>query len=175
MAGDCKQISLRQEENNTKEFALRYAVSVIPLESFSEMLKKALLKSGLSQREFAKKCGISQGFPPLLLNGKRTPPLDKLEEIMRAVGITDQDRQAFTQAAHLAHAPGEVRGLVNSLRLESAKSRQETSDLRAQVADLTAQLGTSKAQIAALNRDFRSLLSVVRERGLKLPKGVSDV
>lgn len=148
---------------------------MIPLESFSEILKKALLKSGLSQREFAKKCGISQGFPPLLLNGKRTPPLDKLEEIMRALGLTGQDRQAFTQAAHLAHAPGEVRALVNSLRLDLAKSRQETTDLRSQVAGFTAQLNTAKDDLDALRRDFRALLSVVRERGLKLPKGVGDV
>lgn len=143
--------------------------------TFPQMLRAFMERENLSQRDFAVKSGISGGYPAHFLAGKRPPPLDCLTQMADALNLTGQDRQAFTQAAHLAHAPGEVRALVNSLRMESAKSRQETTDLRAQVAGLTAQLSTAKAEVDALRRDFRSLLSVVRERGLKLPKGVSDV
>lgn len=143
--------------------------------SFPESLKFFMERAKLSQRVFAEKAGISGGYPAHFLTGKRPPPLDRLTQMADALGLTGQDRQAFTQAAHLAHAPGEVRALVNSLRLDLAKSRQETTDLRSQVAGFTAQLNTAKGDLDALRRDFRALLSVVRERGIKLPKGVGDV
>jgi transcriptional regulator with XRE-family HTH domain len=94
---------------------------------FASALRVALANADLTQREFAEKCNISPGFPPLLLASKRTPPLDKLAVMTRALKLTQgtPERIAFERAAYLSHAPEEVRQLVDSLEVKLTKCEQK--------------------------------------------------
>ncbi len=85
-----------------------------------------------------------------------------------ALGLTPEESREFREVAHLAHAPAEVRSLVNRLRLDAAKDRGELIDLRSQIATLRKEMADNKTA-------FRALLSVIRERGVKLPDGFGNV
>ena len=115
-----------------------------------------MAKANATQRDFAEKCGISPGFPPLLLSGKRTPPLEKLSLMAGALKLLpgSPERVTFERAAYLSHAPVEVREIVADLETKLTKCEQKAVRL------LTTLTKIKKAAIGA---------------GVQLPELVRDL
>ena len=117
--------------------------------NFSECLRLALQTAGLSQRDFANKAGISRGFPPLLLAGKRTPPLECINAWCRVLHLAPgtPERIAFERAAYLSHAPEEVRQMVDDLEAKLTQAQQQFSLLVTELRSLNIQLPESITDI----------------------------
>jgi transcriptional regulator with XRE-family HTH domain len=101
----------------------------------------------LSQRSFAKKAGISGGYPAHFVSGERPPPIDKLDAMADALELEGEEREQFIESAHLAHATEEVRALVGRLRAELEDTRE----------------------------NHRRIVAHLRGIGHKLPKSLGDV
>lgn len=50
-----------------------------------------IIKTGMSERKLGEKLGLSDSYINKVVNGNLTPPLDKLEMICDAFGITLQE------------------------------------------------------------------------------------
>jgi transcriptional regulator with XRE-family HTH domain len=57
-------------------------------EKFATHLKAERLRRKLSQETLAKKAGLSVSYISMLERGQRTPPLDTLESLSKALGVT---------------------------------------------------------------------------------------
>jgi len=57
-------------------------------EKFATHLKSERLRRKLSQETLAKKAGLSVSYISMLERGQRTPPLDTLESLAKALGVT---------------------------------------------------------------------------------------
>ena len=57
-------------------------------EKFAAHLKSERLRRKLSQETLAKKAGLSVSYISMLERGQRTPPLDTLESLAKALGVT---------------------------------------------------------------------------------------
>jgi transcriptional regulator with XRE-family HTH domain len=57
-------------------------------EKFAAHLKSERLRRKLSQETLAKKAGLSVSYISMLERGQRTPPLDTLEALAKALGVT---------------------------------------------------------------------------------------
>ncbi len=79
--------------------------------------------------------------------------MDKLHSIMDALAVPREDREQWMEAAHLAHAPSEVRSLVRRLRLQATKDSIELDEIRVK---------------------FSAILAHLRAKGIDLPKGLGD-
>ncbi len=55
---------------------------------FANNLKAERLRRKLSQEALANKAGLSVSYISMLERGQRTPPLDTLESIARALSVT---------------------------------------------------------------------------------------
>lgn len=64
----------------------RRAVSLS--EKFAGNLKSERLRRKLSQETLAKKAGLSVSYISMLERGQRTPPLDTLESLSKALGVS---------------------------------------------------------------------------------------
>ena len=56
-------------------------------EKFAAHLKSERLRRKLSQETLAKKAGLSVSYISMLERGQRTPPLDTLESLAKALGV----------------------------------------------------------------------------------------
>lgn len=122
-------------------------------ERFGDMLARLLDEAGLSQRDFAKKCGISGGYPAHFISNIRPPTLQKVDEMADALGLEGDRRAEFLEAAYLAHAPEEIRRLLEKVQSQASEYRHELDDLRAQ---------------------FSTLAALARKHGIKVPKRFGD-
>lgn len=101
--------------------------------TFGEILKQSLARSGLSQEGFARAVGAVGPHVNLIIKGKRTPPLDRLDAWADALGLSPEERRTFKFLAGLAHIPDQgVRDLVAD---ELATLRAEVAALRASLLD----------------------------------------
>ena len=57
-------------------------------EKFAAHLKSERLRRKLSQETLAKKAGLSVSYISMLERGQRTPPLDTLESLAKALAVT---------------------------------------------------------------------------------------
>jgi len=55
---------------------------------FAGNVRKLRSKKKLSQKTLADKIGISVSYVSMLERGQRSPPLDMLEKVARALGVT---------------------------------------------------------------------------------------
>jgi transcriptional regulator with XRE-family HTH domain len=55
---------------------------------FAGNVRKLRSKKKLSQKVLADKVGISVSYVSMLERGQRSPPLDMLEKVARALGVT---------------------------------------------------------------------------------------
>ena len=58
---------------------------------FSELLRQARLKSGLTQEELAGKTRLTREYISLLERGKRSPTIGVFIRVTRAVGLSPAD------------------------------------------------------------------------------------
>jgi transcriptional regulator with XRE-family HTH domain len=56
-------------------------------DKFAANLKSERLRRKLSQETLAKKAGLSVSYISMLERGQRTPPLDTLESLSKALGV----------------------------------------------------------------------------------------
>ena len=57
------------------------------LDRFSTNLRNSRRTRGLSQEELAKKAGISVSYVSMLERGQRSPPLETLESVAKALNV----------------------------------------------------------------------------------------
>jgi transcriptional regulator with XRE-family HTH domain len=76
--------------------------------AFGKCLMDAILRNGISQRSFAERVGAVGPHVSQIVNGLRTPPLDRVAVWADALGITGQERQRFLDLAAIAHLPAEA-------------------------------------------------------------------
>lgn len=70
----------------------------------------------MGQWEYSKLSGISRGLLSLIETGKRTPPIEKLEDMAKALGLDGEAFDAFIRAGHEAHATDHLRRELEYLR-----------------------------------------------------------
>ncbi len=58
------------------------------LDTFSKNLLQARWRKDLSQRDVADKAGISISYVSMLERAQRSPPLDMVETLAKALGVT---------------------------------------------------------------------------------------
>lgn len=105
---------------------------------FYDVFISSLKNSGLSNTAFAAKAGASKQHVNDMLKKRRTPPLDRLEAWADALSLTGEERAAFIRLAYLAHAPEQVRRLVEQLEADLAQAREQHALLLEEVARITA-------------------------------------
>jgi len=54
---------------------------------FAENVHKLRLKNKLSQKDLAKRVGISVSYVSMLERGHRSPPLETIEKLAKALGV----------------------------------------------------------------------------------------
>lgn len=59
----------------------------------------------MGQWEFSKKAGITRGLLSLIETGERTPPLDSIERMIQALGLSESHAAEFRAAAAMSHVP----------------------------------------------------------------------
>ena len=74
-------------------------------QEFGALLRSHLAASGMTQADFAKKCGISAGQPNNYMAGRRVPKGARIERMIHVLGITGKDAEGFRMAAAVAHVP----------------------------------------------------------------------
>ena len=86
--------------------------------AYGEMLKSLIAQKGYGLREFAQRVGYAHSNISAIMAGRRPPPLDRIERWADALGLDGQERQEFLEEAYLAHAPQQVRHIVDRMRVE---------------------------------------------------------
>lgn len=76
--------------------------------AFGPLLAKSLKNSGISQRDFAKRVGVTQPYISLLVAGKRAIPYKGVEEWPGILGLSPAEAQEFLLAADLTRTPKRV-------------------------------------------------------------------
>ena len=110
-------------------------ITVEPTEPFAALLRGALLRSGVTQREFAEQCGFSQGLVQALLVGRSNPQGDKIDRMIQVLRLTPTEAHDFRIAAGLAHLPPELRSVLAAQLAEFPKLRAELDELGRLVAE----------------------------------------
>lgn len=83
---------------------------------FYDFFISSLKNSGLSNTEFASRAGASKQHVTDMARKRRTPPLDRLDAWADALHLEGDRRAEFIRLAYLAHAPEQVRQLVEARR-----------------------------------------------------------
>ncbi|SRR5258706_2062917 len=97
--------------------------------TFSDFLRVAREKSGLTQATLAEKCRLTGSYISLLESGKKPAPSDKV--VRRLAVALGQDPEEALQVAHLDRAPDDLRKALDRLRSQAARER----DLRERTAE----------------------------------------
>jgi transcriptional regulator with XRE-family HTH domain len=95
--------------------------------SFPELLRKHLEKSGVTQRSFAEKTGISGGYPAHFLSGERPPPLDHLTDQWRTGAERLPQATKAEQASALQACLHKVTVFADYLQLELYRPERPVS------------------------------------------------
>jgi transcriptional regulator with XRE-family HTH domain len=89
-----------------QEFGL---VSLFMKQAFGPFLQLALDRKMMSQREFAKRAHSSSASLSQIISGKRTPPLDQIDNWANILDLKGEDRVSFLELACLEHCPEPLR------------------------------------------------------------------
>lgn len=93
--------------------------------SFGAYLAACIKMAGMSRRAFARLVGYEHQNLAEVIKGKRSPPLERLDNWGEALG-EHVDPNALRDLALLAHSPLEVQRLVADLRERIAKLERAT-------------------------------------------------
>ena len=67
--------------------------------AFGQIVRNARIKRGLSQEEFAERCGLHRNAIGLVERGERTPNLDTIVGIARGLGMRPSRLMALIERA----------------------------------------------------------------------------
>ncbi len=95
---------------------------------FSDVLRDALKKSGLSQAGLGRVCGLKGPHVNMICQRKATPPIELLETMADALHLSGEKRYEFIKYGHLAHSSQFILGLINQLNEENLRLREELAD-----------------------------------------------
>ena len=96
----------------------------VPLD-FPDLLRSHLTAKGLSQRDFAARAGLNKGFLHGLLVGSKVPPMDRIQAMADALGLSAKEREEFELVAGLEHSPEPVARFVSRV-LESQAVKKKS-------------------------------------------------
>jgi transcriptional regulator with XRE-family HTH domain len=77
--------------------------------TFGALLETLLARRQFSTRSFARAVKSSKSSISGIVNGDRTPPLDRLDKWCEMLGLRGAERQQFLDLAALAHLPHDAR------------------------------------------------------------------
>jgi transcriptional regulator with XRE-family HTH domain len=80
---------------------------------FQDLFRSMLLSRKLSQSQFARLSGLSQGFINQVAKGLRPPPLERLNKWAIILGLNTPERNDFFRAAFEFVAPGSTEDIYN--------------------------------------------------------------
>lgn len=83
---------------------------------FVALFVRALTSRGLSQREFARRVGLSPGSISKAISGMHVPDWRRGPVWADVLELTGEDRRRFLEALDLANSPPSVQRLVARLR-----------------------------------------------------------
>jgi len=93
---------------------------------FGQILARALVRNGLSQRDFARQVRTSGVFVSMLIRGKRRAPLSSVDRWAGVLKLSGADRREFSLQAQLTHCPLAIRRLVTRLRCQVVRGEAAT-------------------------------------------------
>ncbi|HYE04968.1 MAG TPA: helix-turn-helix transcriptional regulator [Planctomycetota bacterium] len=97
---------------------------------FGDLLRQLIMSTNASVSTWAQRVGLTHGQIHNIIAGRRSPPLDQLERWCDELGLVDEVRARFLQLARLAHAPSEVRELVEKLEAQVETLVRDNATLR---------------------------------------------
>jgi transcriptional regulator with XRE-family HTH domain len=100
---------------------------------FGELLRHAIVSKNTSISGWAQRVGCTHGQISNIIAGRRSPPLEQLDRWCAELGLADQARERFVNLAYLAHAPEQVRALVERLEARVEGAEREVGVLRSQL------------------------------------------
>lgn len=103
------------------------------LTDFQIALRNALETSGVTQRGFAKKCGISTALIQSMLTGKSKPKSDRIEPMADALKLEGVERQRFIDSAKLAKSHDDVSQELIDLRRDHECLQSEHEKLKERI------------------------------------------
>ncbi len=110
---------------------------------FGRLLAEGLARQGFSQRAFADAVQAANPHVNLILQGKRTPPLDRIKVWGDVLKFGREEREAFKLAALLAHAPIEIEELFLGLQAKTAQDAKKLVEITAHLRTLRIKLPES--------------------------------
>ena len=127
-------------------------------ETLSAWLVSQLQARGISQAEFARKSGISQGLVSQTMNHGKPLPMDRHAAVLRGLGLDPEDAVAedlhrLMLAAKTAAASKPVREHADALAKRVADLEAERTDLLGRIAAL--EQGLEDAHALLRRRDAR--------------------
>jgi len=102
---------------------------------FSDVLRAAIKRSGLSQAGLGRACGLKGPHVNMICQRKATPPIELLEKMADALDLHGDHRAEFILHAHLAHAPEYVRKYIENLESEIGNLRDDVKEVRSLIAE----------------------------------------
>ena len=84
-------------------------------------MQAALDAVPISQRAFARKVGVSNAFVPLIIQGKRLPPLDAIPAWADVLGLKGAARERLIELAQLEHTPAAIRERYEAMRRKTGR------------------------------------------------------
>lgn len=101
--------------------------------AFAVSLRQQILARYASLRAFVRAAEADRSedtavaYLSKVLNGRKPPPLERVDAWADALRLTGAERVAFIEDAHLVHATPLVQELVDRLRTEPASGRRAAS------------------------------------------------
>jgi hypothetical protein len=93
--------------------------------AFGDNLRKHLAASKTTVLSFAGKVGHSQGFVSMIMAGKRTAPLDRMDRWCEAMGLRGKEKLLFKDLAAVTHVPHLFRPRAETVVIDWHRSREE--------------------------------------------------
>jgi transcriptional regulator with XRE-family HTH domain len=91
--------------------------------NFGELVRSLMQTARISQKEFARRVGISESAISLIVSGGRPIPAGEAELWGKSLGLTGADLVTFIESMHVYAAGPIVLQLVSRLRGENADLR----------------------------------------------------
>jgi transcriptional regulator with XRE-family HTH domain len=104
-----------------------------------------------SQWVFASRTGISVQMINAYFTGRSKPPLNQLEKMAEALGISGETRRRFLWLAQEHYVTPAVWERISELESLHVQTSKELVQARADLVQATEQLAAAKLELAALN------------------------
>lgn len=96
---------------------------------FPDLIARLASERGLSLRAVALRAGMDPSYLNRVRHRERPLPIDRVERLADALGLSGDERTAFIEQAHLDIVPDFVRKLIETLRAELHLCRGQKIEL----------------------------------------------